>query len=179
MSDFYALQWQDSGTASSSPCRPLMIMPWARPQRGVAVRHRPASSSLNPNVRRENATLVWDRCLRATLVYSGWVGRRCKEGRWGEREGGRGGLFSFFSWCILVLLYEWVGSIGVIVYGSHAQTQSLFLLLHNNNTAQACHTACTSQASALDYRGPTTTLHRSREAMPAVSGFSINSDGIY
>lgn len=93
----------------------------------------------------------------------GWRG----VGRWGIR-------------CILVLLLWMSGIIKVIVYVSHAQKQSLFLLLHNiNDTAQACHTACTSEASALDYRGPATTLHRSLEAMPAVSGFSINSDGIY
>lgn len=118
-----------------------------------------------------------------------WVllGAQCLAGRWsvsngnfgllgmsGEGCGGRG--YQVHSCPPL-----WMsGIIRVIIYGSHAQTQSLFLLLHNiNDTAQACHTACTSEASALDYRGPTTTLHRSLEAMPAVSVFSINSDGIY
>lgn len=103
----------------------------------------------------------------------GMSGEGCKGGENGE------GFFCFFFRCILCPPLWMSGIVGVIVYGSHAQTQSLFLLLHNNDTAQACHTACTSQASALDYRGPTTTLHRSLEAMPAVSGFSINSDGIY
>lgn len=153
------------------PASHVMIMPWARQQRGVAVRHGSTSSSLNPNLEHQerNATLVRDQCLRATLVYSGWVG----EG-WGGLEGKWAMGYSVHSCPPL-----WMSGI-VIVYGSHAQTQSLFLLLHNiNDTAQACHTACTSEASALDYRGPTTTLHRSLEAMPAVSGFSINSDGIY
>lgn len=95
---FYSLWWQDSGTASSSPCRPLTSWscPWARRQRGVAVRHGSASSSLNPfNLEHQerNATLVRDRCLRATLVYSGWVGggRGCRGG------GGRGVLGAFLS----------------------------------------------------------------------------------
>lgn len=50
---FYSLWWQRSGAASSSPCRPLMIMimPWARQQRGVAVRHGSTSSCFNPNHR--------------------------------------------------------------------------------------------------------------------------------
>lgn len=65
----------------------------------------------------------------------------------------------------------------VIVYGSHAQTQSLFLLLHDiNNTAQACQTACTSEASSSRIiEAPATTLHTSLEAMPAVSVFFLAS----
>lgn len=151
-------------------------MTWARQYRGVAVRHRSASSSLNPWIVKNqdrNATWVWDRCLRATLVYSEWVGMAV----WGDEVWGRCGGGLVHSCPPL-----WMsGIIRVIVYGSHAQTQSLFSTApqYYNDTAQACHTACTSEASALDYRGLTTTLHRSLEAMPAVSGFSINSDGIY
>lgn len=104
----------------------------------------------------ENATLARGRCLRANERRE--AGRVAWDGR-GE---------GYWARSCPPLRVSGI----VLVYGSHAQTRSLFLLLHNiNDTAQACHTACTSKASALGSRGPTKTLHTSLEAMPAASGY--------
>lgn len=104
-----------------------------RGHRGVAVSHTPA---LTPRTLGAEASGLR---LRATLV------EMSSEEGGGEQVRSRP--------CL------WMSEL-IRVRGSHAQTQSLFLLLHKNNTAQACRTACTSEASALDYRGPSTTLTR-------------------
>lgn len=115
--------------------KPHASLSWSRHEQGhrdgVAFRHGTDSSSLNPT--------RWGKCYAGLRsVSKGNVGLR------GTSGGGGGGLKEHSCpplWMSMI--------IRIITNRSHAQTQSPFLLLHYiYDTAQACHTACTSEASA-------------------------------